>query len=324
MLHDQRAADPFDGFDVHTPAMHVQGHEFIAIRRRPVIALINHHSDVRVAAAKIIGAAAAAVRVVPFLAGIPMVVVRLLIDEFVDKRIRVLAVHALEVRAMDALPAVTDHGVDEQELVILGPVGAPRVSRAMAVGLEDFLHRVITPQTARSGLTLRLLHAGDIDPRGTRDTHATVEPTVRAPLKSVRKGMATRGGRAKSIEDDFRWARGLITSHRNEEQVRRAQRPHAAEAALDTGEHLHVFRNDGAFIELPVAVSIFEDDNPVAELEVEAFLAVGISIVLGDPQAATLVPAKGDGLTDIGLGGKERGGEPLGQVEFGQRIRGLQ
>ena len=136
--------------------------------------------------------------------------------------------------------------------------------------------------------------------------------------------MATRGGRAKSIEDDFRWARGLITRHRNEEQVRRAQRPHAAEAALNTGEHLHVFRNDGAFIELPVVVSIFEDDNPIAELEVEAFLAVGIRIVLGDPQAATLVPAKGDGLTDIGLGGKERGGEPLGQVEFGQRIRGLQ
>ena len=324
MLHDQRAADPFDGFDVHTPAMHVQGHEFIAIRRRPVIALINHHADVRVAAAKIIGAAAAAVRVVPFLAGIPMVVVRLLVDEFIDEGIRVLAMHALEVRAVDTLPTVPDHRVDEQELVILGPVGAPRVGRAVAVRLEDFLHRVITPQAARCGLTLILRHAGDIDPRSARDADASIQPTIRTPLQSVRKGMATRGGRAKSIEDDFRWARGLIASHRNEEQVRRTQRPHAAQTALDTGEHLHVFRNDGAFIELPVAVSIFEDDNPVAELEVEAFLAVGISIVLGDPQAATLVPAKGDGLTDIGLGGKERGGEPLGQVEFGQRIRGLQ
>ena len=197
--------------------MHVQGHEFIAIRRRPVIALINHHSDVRVAAAKIIGATAATVGIVPLLARVPVVVVGLLVDEFVHKWIGVFAMHPLEVRTVNALPAMPDHGVDEQELVILGPIGTPGVRRAMAVGLEDFLHRVITPEAARGGLTLVLRHTGDINPRGTGNTDAAVEPTVRAPLQSVRKGMATRGGRAKSIEDDFRWARGLITSHRNEE-----------------------------------------------------------------------------------------------------------
>ena len=71
-------------------------------------------------------------------------------------------------------------------------------------------------------------------------------------------------------------------------------------------------------------VSILEDDNPIAELEVEALLAVGVSVVLGDPKAAALVPTKGDGLTDVRLSREERGGEPLGEMELGQRIRGLQ
>ena len=166
---------------------------------------------------------------------------------------------------------------------MLGPIGAPRVRRAVAVGFEDFLDRVITPQAARRGLTFFLLHAGDINPRGTGNTDAPVEPPIGTPLQSVGKGVAAGGRRAEAIEDDLGRTRRLIAIHRNEEQVRGAQRPHAAEATLDTGEHLHVFRDDRTFIELPVVVGILKDDNPIAELQVEAFLAVGIRVVLRNP-----------------------------------------
>ena len=114
VLHHQGAAHSLDGFDVHAPAMHIKGHQLIAVRGRPVITLINHHPDVRVAATKVIRATAATVSIVPLLARVPVVVVGLLVDEFVDERIGVFAMHPLEVSTVDTLPAMPDHGVDEQ------------------------------------------------------------------------------------------------------------------------------------------------------------------------------------------------------------------
>ena len=61
-------------------------------------------------------------------------------------------------------------------------------------------------------------------------------------------------------------------------------------------------------------VGVLEDQDPVAQVEVEALLAVGVSIVLGDPQAAAPIPAHRDGLTDIRFSGKERGVESLWEV----------
>ena len=164
VLHDERASLALDGFDVHASAVQIKRHELVAILRRPVVSLINHHTDMRVPATEAVRAAAAAVGVVPLLAGVPVIVVGLLVDELVDERIRVFAVHALEVRAMDALPAVTDDRVDEEQLVVLGPIGAPRVGGAVAIRLEDLRHRVIAPETAGGGLTLLLGHARDVDP----------------------------------------------------------------------------------------------------------------------------------------------------------------
>ena len=164
MLHDQRAALPLDAFDVHATAVQVKRHELVTILRRPVVALVDHHADVRVTAAEAVRAAATAVGIIPLLAGVPVIMVGLLVDEFVDIGIRIFAVHALEVRAMDALPAVADDGVDEKEFVVLGPIGAPGVGRAVAVGFEDLGHRMIAPETAGGGLTLLLGHARDVDP----------------------------------------------------------------------------------------------------------------------------------------------------------------
>ena len=114
MLHDERTTLSLDGFHIHAASVEIKRHELVAILRRPVIALVDHHPDVRMTATEAIRAAATAIGVVPLHASIPVVMVRMLIEEIVDVRIRVLAVHALEVRAMDALPRMTDDGVDEE------------------------------------------------------------------------------------------------------------------------------------------------------------------------------------------------------------------
>ena len=216
VLHDQRAAFPFDGFDVHAAAMEVEGHQLVPELRRPVLAPVDHHAHVRMTAAQGLGPAAAAIRIVPLLARVPMVVVRLLVDELVHERVRILAMHALEVGAVDTLPTMPDHRVDEEQLVVLGPIGAPRVRRAVAIRLEDLRHRVVTPEPARGRLTLLLRDARHIDPRGAGDTHASVEPTVRTPLESVGERMAAGGRRAETIEHHLGRARGFVAVHRDE------------------------------------------------------------------------------------------------------------
>jgi hypothetical protein len=53
----------------------------------------------------------------------------------------------------------------------------------------------------------------------------------------------------------------------------------APEAALDAGEHLEIIGEYRASIETPVVVGVLEEDNAIAELEVEALLVVGVGVV---------------------------------------------
>ena len=320
MLHHQRAADALEGLHVDASTMEIERHQLITVLARPVLALVDHHPHVRMTATEAVGPAPPTVRVVPLLAGVPVVVVRLLVDELVDERVRIFAVHALEVRTVDALPAMPDDRVDEEQLVVLRPVGAPRVGGAMAIRLEDLGHRVITPEPAGGGLTLLLLDARYVDPRGARDAHAAVEPTIRAPLQPVGERVTAGGRRAETIEHHLRRARGLVAVHRDEQQVGRAHRPHPAETALDARQHLHLVGEDGAPVELPVVVRVLEDHDAVLQLQVEAFLAVRIGIVLSYPEPAALIPAKRDRLADIGIAGEKRGPETFGQMELGQGV----
>ncbi len=126
--------------------------------------------------------------------------------------------------------------------------------------------------------------------------------------------MPAGGGGAETIEDDLRRAGGLVVLRGNPKQVRRAKGIHAAEAALDAGEHLEVVMKDGALVEVAVVVRVFEDKDAVLQLQVEALLAVRVSVVLRDPEAAFFVPGHGDGLLNVRLRGEERGLEPRRQV----------
>ena len=133
--------------------------------------------------------------------------------------------------------------------------------------------------------------------------------------------MAARGGGAKSIEHDLRRTGGLVALHGDEEEIRRAHRIHTAEAALDAGKHLHLVGEDGTLIEFAVVVGVLKDEDAVAQVQVIAFLAVGVSVVLGDPQATALVPTHCNGLTDIWFSGKERGLEAFREVQLSERVR---
>ena len=103
--------------------------------------------------------------------------------------------------------------------------------------------------------------------------------------------------------------------------MRWAHRVDAAEAALDAGEHLEIIGEYRALIETPVVVGVLEDDDAIAELEVEALLVVGVGVVLRDPETTALVPAHRDGVLHGGFGGEERGFESGWQVHQLHQVR---
>ena len=182
---------------------------------------------------------------------------------------------------------------------------------------------MIAPDAAGGGGALGLRHARNIRPTRAADTDAAVEPAVGAPLETIGEGVAAGGLGTKTIEEDLRRTAGFVAFGGDKKEMRRAHRVDAAEAALDAGEHLEILGEDGALIETTVVVGVLEDDDAVAELEIETLFAVGVSVVLRDPQTPAFVPAHGDRILDIRLRGEERGLEPGRQVHLrdqGRRV----
>ena len=228
--------------------------------------------------------------------------------------------HALEVRALDAVPEVADDGIDEEHLAVLVPVHAPGVRGAVAVGFVDLPRGVVAPDAASGGLALVLGRAGHVHPARAADADASVKPAVRPPFQAVGEGVATGGGGAEAVKDDLRRAARLVVLRGNPEQVRRAEGIHAAEAALDAGEHLQVVAEDGALVEVAGVLRVLEDENAVAQLQVEALLAIGVGVVLGDPEAAFFIPAHGDGLLNVRLMREDGGLEAGWEVHHADRL----
>ena len=72
--------------------------------------------------------------------------VRVLIDQLINARVRVDGMRADEVRAGDAVPEMTVDRVDEKELAVLVPVVSPWIGRAGAERLHNLAPRMITPK----------------------------------------------------------------------------------------------------------------------------------------------------------------------------------
>ena len=73
---------------------------------------------------------------------------------------------------------------------------------------------------------------------------------------------------------------------------------------------------------MPVALAVFKDDDAVAQAQVELHPALGVSVVLGDPEPPVRIPRETDGVLDVGLGGKERGLETRRELDRGGRGSG--
>ena len=80
-------------------------------------------------------------------------------------------------------------------------------------------------------------------------------------------------GNGEAIENDLRFGVGDVVVVRvgDEEELGRAHGPDAAASGLDGGEHLEVVGEDLAGFGFAVVVLVFENDDAVAEGEVETF-----------------------------------------------------
>src|SRR3954452_7444094 len=94
----------------------------IPVLGRPVIPKIDRETTVGVTAAKGVSARTELAGLLPGLAGIPVVMIRDLINETVTVRRDVLAIHALVVSPRDAVPKVPDDCVNEKKLAELIPI----------------------------------------------------------------------------------------------------------------------------------------------------------------------------------------------------------
>ena len=246
----------------------------------------------------------------PGLAGAPVDMVRSLVEQFIEMGAKILPVHPLEVDTRNHVPEVPDHGVDEEQLAVIIPVRTPGVGCSATDDLELPGHRVVAPDG-----TVELLPAvgrGTRNPhhRGPLDSMTPVEPSIGTPLEAIDKIMPGLGI-VPPIQDDLRLPIGYIIpiSVRNEVQVRGAESPDASEADLDACQAVPLFPENLALVTAPISIHILQDHDAVAVLEVKVHLALGVGVILSDPQSSTGIKGTGDRLENLRVSSEERGPE---------------
>ena len=143
---DVAAALAFEDFLIGAAAMEIQREKPAAIFGGPIVALINHHPDVRMAATEIVRLAVA--RFLPAIRGIEVPVVGVLVNQRVSAGIRVDRVRANEVRAGKFMPEMAVDSIDEKKFAVLVPIVAPGIRGAGADCFHNLALRVITPNRA--------------------------------------------------------------------------------------------------------------------------------------------------------------------------------
>ena len=120
------------------------------------------------------------------------------------------------------------------------------------------------------------------------------------------------GGDREAVEHDLGRTVGDVVAVAvgDEQQLGRAEQPDAAEPELDAAEPLDVVGEDRPPVEPAVAVGVLEDQDAVAEAEVELLGAVGVGVVLGDPEPPAGVPGHRDRVPHVRLGGEDVDPEP--------------
>ena len=273
-----------------------------------------------VAAAGAVGAVVAAVRV-----GADVVaVVGDRLDVVVGVRVEVRARLPLVAAALDDVVAVRDDAGLDERLAVLVEVEAPGVARAVGEDLEVVPRRVIAPDAGVDRRAVLVRRAGLADLRVGEDAVAAVEPAVRAPGEGVQR--LVRVLVAPAVEQDLRRAGGLVVAvlDRDEQQVRRRADPDAAEADLDAADEVQALDEDGALVELAVAVGVLEDQDAVAWPRLSGAADRDSVVRLRHPEPAAVVDGEGDRLMHVRLAGEQRDLEALGHGHRLGRLLGRQ
>src|SRR5688500_2760790 len=121
-----------------------------------------------------------------------------------------------------------------------------------------------------------------------------------------------------SVEYDFRFSIGHVVTVlvRDEIEIRTRTNPHTTETDLNRRAHVELLVEDLLVVELPVAILVFEDNDPVLPLR----LPIRIAVVFDDPQAAAIVDGESDRLEDVGFTGEHLAGESTGQLHQLRRL----
>src|SRR5438874_375118 len=107
MFADVATAAALKDFLIHPAAMQVEREKMLAILSGPIVALVNHHADMRMAASKIVRDSIP--RLLPSFRGVEMPVVCVLIDQRVCARVRIEGVRTNEMRPGKLMPEMTIH-----------------------------------------------------------------------------------------------------------------------------------------------------------------------------------------------------------------------
>ncbi len=301
---DIPGAGALENLLVRPKAVHVQCKEMTAIFGRPVVTEINHRSNVRVPPAVSVGGAGSRCR--PVFRGVEMPMISVHVNQLIGARIWINRVWPDKVRAGNQVPEVSVDGVDVKRLAMFVPIVAPRIGRAGGERLEDFPSRMITPHPAANRHPRTIRRAGHTDFAGSRRAATSVEPTVRPPAQAIGEVVIVGRGHFESVEHYFGRAVGntVAVFVWNEDQLLRAQRPHAAESDLDACKHLHFVRENIPRVETAVAIVVLEDQDAVAQVQIELFPVLGVGVVLCYPKPASRIPSHRDGILHIRFGGE--------------------
>ena len=215
-----------------------------------------------------------------------------------------------------------DDRVDPKQLAIRIPVVAPRIRAAIQHDLKFSRAGVIAENAAVHPRAILSRSAGRADGRGVRDAVASVEPAIRPPAKAVHDVVAD-GLEIKPVEQHLRRAIGLVVAIfvRDENQIRRAQRIHAAIAEFDARESHALIPENRPLVEMPVIVRVLEDHDAVAQTRIPARGILGVSVALRDPQPPARIPRHRDRLLHIGLRREDLAGKSRRQFHRARHFR---
>ena len=112
----------------------------------------------------------------------------------------------------------------------------------------------------------------------------TVQPAIRSPHQTV-DDIVMNLVLIPSVEHHFGLTIGNVVTVaiRNEKQFWRGQHPRTAKAQGHTRRLLSFVPKNGSLVEMAVVVRVFQDDNAIAQIIIEARFIVSVGLVLHHP-----------------------------------------